>query len=194
MGEDETSHSLQELIAYHTEKIEKTLAAGTIRNFGITENYINRFLTKKRKTSDIYLKELNYKFICDFEIFLSCYYPKGHPKAMSHNTVMKHIQRLRKMVTIAYHLEWLEKDPFLRWKPTFEKKEREFLTTNELSNLETYEFPIKRLEQSKGSFSFQLLYRDFLYRCYGFDTRSYYIRHQTETNGYIPTAKKRKRR
>jgi integrase/recombinase XerD len=62
---------------------------------------------------------------------------------MSHNTVMKHIQRLKKMVTMAYYLEWLEKDPCRRWKTTFEKKEREFLSASELSNLETYEFPVE---------------------------------------------------
>ena len=35
----------------------------------------------------------------------------------------------------------------MRWKPTWEKKEREFLSENELSNLETYYFPIERLEE-----------------------------------------------
>ena len=130
------------------------MAPGTIRNFGVTEGYINKFLKKERKTSDVYLKELDYKFLCDFEHFLLEYYPKKHPRAMSHNTVMKHIQRLRKMVTLAYNMEWLDKDPFRRWKNTFEKKEREFLSANELSNLETYEFPIERLDRVRDLFVF----------------------------------------
>lgn len=153
-GEDKTSRTLQEILVYHNNKIEKTLAPGTIRNFGITENYINRYLKKKHKTNDVFLKQLNYKFISDFELFLIGYYPKGHPKAMGHNTVMKHLQRLRKIVTLAYHLEWINKDPFVRWKPTFESTQREFLSPNELSNLENYEFPLERLDRVRDLFVF----------------------------------------
>lgn len=58
------------------------------------------------------------------------------------------------MVTLAYHLEWLDKDPFRRWKMTFEKKERDFLTVNDLCNIETYEFPIERLERVRDLFLF----------------------------------------
>lgn len=153
-GEDGNSKTLQKILKYHSRKIENTLAPGTIRNFGVTENYINRFLEKKRKTSDVYLKQLNYKFISDFETFLVGYYPTGHPKAMSHNTVMKHLQRLRKIITLAYHLEWIEKDPFIRWKPTYEPTQREFLNANELSNLETYNFPLERLDRVRDLFVF----------------------------------------
>jgi site-specific recombinase XerD len=154
LGDDENSKTLQELIRYHSRKIESTLAPGTIRNFGITEGYINKFLSKEKNTSDVYLKELDYKFLCDFDNFLQEYYPKKHPRAMSHNTVMKHIQRLRKMIRMAYHLEWIDKDPFRRWKTTFEKREREFLSPNELSNLETYEFPLERLDRVRDLFVF----------------------------------------
>jgi len=126
-GESINSKTLLELLEYHNRKIENTLAKGTVRNFGITENYINRFLKQKLKTTDVNLNQLNYKFISDLEMFLVNYYQKGHPKAMSHNTVMKHLQRLRKIVNLAYQLEWIEKDPFIRWKPTFEKNSVNFL-------------------------------------------------------------------
>lgn len=118
LREDENSKTLQNIIQYHSRKIESTLAYGSIRNFGITEGYLNKFLKKEKNSSDVYLKELNYKFLCDFENFLLEYYPKKHPRAMSHNKVMKHIQRLSKKVRMAYHLEWIEKDPFMRWKTT----------------------------------------------------------------------------
>ena len=153
-GENINSKTLLELLEYHNRKIENTLAPGTIRNFGITENYINRFLKQKLKTTDVNLNQLNYKFISDLEMFLVNYYPKDHPKSMSHNTVMKHLQRLRKIVNLAYQLEWIDKDPFLRWKPTFEQKQREFLSQNELNNLETYHFPIDRLDRVRDLFVF----------------------------------------
>ncbi len=154
LGEGENVKTLQNIIDYHGKKAESSLASGTIRNFAVTEKYIKRYLNKILKTSDIYLNQLDYKFICDFEHFLHTYWPTGHPNAMSHNTVMKHIQRFRKMVTLAFHLEWIDKDPFIRWKPTFERREREFLSANELSNLETYKFPIERLERVRDLFVF----------------------------------------
>lgn len=154
LGENDDRKTLKSLTDYHKNKINSTLARGTIRNFGVTEGYIQKFLERTLKTSDIYLHQLNYKFICDFENFLYTFWPKGHPKAIGHNTVMKHIQRFRKIVTLGYHMEWIEKDPFIRWKPTYEKREREFLSANELSNIETYKFPIERLERVRDLFVF----------------------------------------
>lgn len=154
LGEDDHSKTLQELINYHHKKIKTTHAPGTIRNFGVTINYINRFLKNKRKASDVFLKELNYAFICDFEYYLHNYWPAGHPRSMSHNTVMKHLQRLRKIATLGYHLEWTDRDPFIQWKPIYEKTERGFLSANELSNLEHYRFPIDRLDRVRDLFVF----------------------------------------
>lgn len=153
-GNDEKSKSLLNLIDYHSKKIENTLAKGSIRNFGVTEGYLKKFLDKVKKTNDIFLKQLDYKFLCDFETYLSTYWPVGHPRAMSQNTVMKHIQRLRKIVTLAYHMEWTHKDPFVRWKPVYEHKQREFLSENELSNMENFEFPIERLDRVRDLFVF----------------------------------------
>ena len=46
--------TLRDIMTYHSSKIENTLAPGTIRNFGITENYIFKFLNTKKKTSNIW--------------------------------------------------------------------------------------------------------------------------------------------
>ncbi|MEA1785436.1 site-specific integrase [Arenibacter sp. GZD96] len=154
LNQSDDGKTLLDIIDYHAKKIENTLAKGSIRNFGVSEGYLKRFLSQKLKTPNVYLSELNYKFICDYESFLHGYWPKGHPKAMGNNTVMKHIQRLRKITTLAYHLEWIERDPFVRWKPSFEKNDREFLSEHELSDLVGYPFPIERLERARDIFVF----------------------------------------
>ncbi len=152
--DDQDGKTLNNIIEYHNQKIKNTLAPGSIRNFGITENYVKKFLLKKKKTSNIYLKQLNYEFLTDFEIYLSNIWPAGHPKALSHNTVMKHIQRLRKIVTLAFHMEWINRDPFVRWKMTYEKTHREFLTEIELKNLEDKVFISDRLDRVRDLFVF----------------------------------------
>ncbi|MBJ2173676.1 site-specific integrase [Aureibaculum sp. A20] len=154
LGEGGNSKTLQNLMEYHSQNTKDKLASGTIRNFEVTERYINKFLEKNQKTTDIFLNALDYKFVCDFSNFLQSYWPKGHPKTLSNNTVMKHIQRFRKIVTLGYHIEWLDRDPFIRWKPSYEKRERPFLTDNELSSIETYELPIERLERVRDLFVF----------------------------------------
>lgn len=154
LGEGPRDKTLLDILEYHKQKIEKTLTKGTIRNFGVTEKYVLRFLKEELKTTNIYLNELNYKFINDFANFLFNYWPKGHVNAMSHNTVMKHLQRLRKIITLAFHLEWVEKDPFIRWKPTFQKKERDFLNLNELKQIEDFNFHNERLDRVRDLFVF----------------------------------------
>lgn len=154
LGEGPKDKTLLDILEYHSQKIEKTLTTGTVRNFKVTENYVHRFLKEELKTNSIFLSELNYKFINDFSDFLFNYWPKGHVNAMSHNTVMKHLQRLRKIVTLAFHLEWVDKDPFIRWKPTFEKKERDFLNTNELKLIEVFNFYNDRLDRVRDLFVF----------------------------------------
>ncbi|MBJ6367000.1 phage integrase SAM-like domain-containing protein [Snuella sp. CAU 1569] len=79
------------------------------------------FLKQEHRITDIFLCEFNYKFIIDFERFLR------HQKDMGNNTVMKHIERIRKMVTLAYNMESLDKDPFVKFEAKYEKEERCFL-------------------------------------------------------------------
>ncbi|MCB4800136.1 site-specific integrase [Neotamlana laminarinivorans] len=153
-GETVFSKTLMDLIAYHKNQFKNTLSPGTIVNYGITENYLKRFLKASRKANDIYLKHLNYEFLCDFVAYLKNYWPENHPRQISNNTVMKHVQRLRKMVTLAYHMEWIDRDPFVKWKSVFEKREREFLSNIELQKMEDYQFAIDRLERVKDLFLF----------------------------------------
>lgn len=154
LGQSDEGKTLLDILDYHAQNTECTLSKGTIKNFRVSQGYLLRFLSQKLKTSNVYLSELNYKFICDYESFLHSYWPEGHPSAMGNNTVMKHIQRLRTIITLAYRLEWIDRDPFIRWKPTIEKVEREFLTETELLKLENYRLPIERLERVRDLFVF----------------------------------------
>ncbi|WP_297798282.1 phage integrase SAM-like domain-containing protein [uncultured Eudoraea sp.] len=52
----------------------------------------------------------------NFENFLRNHKPRHYQQQIGNNAVMKHIQRLRKMISLAYHMEWIEKDPFIKFK------------------------------------------------------------------------------
>ncbi len=154
LGQDERGKTLKELIEYHNEEMKYELAWGTQKNYFTTQRYVYEFLQKKRKTSDIYLDALNYKFIKDFVRFVLQRKPDGHQKPCTQNGAMKHAERLRKMVNLAIKEEWLAKDPFVKFKLKFEKKERGFLTPDELERIEEKPFRIERLDQTRDIFIF----------------------------------------
>ncbi len=154
IGIDDSGETLKGLIEYHNTTQDENLQWGTLKNYKTTKKYVELFLKEKYKKHDIYLSELNYKFICDFEYFMRKYKPTDHHPPMGNNTVMKHIERLRKMLNLAVRLEWIGKDPFSLHKSKFIKVERGFLSSEELSSIENKQFQIDRLKQVKDLFIF----------------------------------------
>lgn len=66
LGEDNTQKTLNELLVYHNTNMVNVLKSGIMKNYYTAERYLHKFLKQKQKTKDIYLKQLNYRFICDF--------------------------------------------------------------------------------------------------------------------------------
>ena len=73
LEEDDNSKTLKELIAYHNGNMIHVLKAGTMKNYYARERYLQKFLRKKKRLKDIYLKQLNFRFITDFEHYLRTY-------------------------------------------------------------------------------------------------------------------------
>jgi site-specific recombinase XerD len=67
---------------------------------------------------------------------------------------MKHIQRLRKMVTLAYHMEWIDQNPFRKFKQRLTPTHRGFLTAGELKGLEELSLDSIRLRTVRDLFLF----------------------------------------
>lgn len=154
LGADKLFKTLKELFDYHNEVSRQSLSSHTIRHYKVTQGYLTKFINEKHKTDDVRLIDLNYSFIIDFEFFIKSYQPQDHQRKMGHNTAMKHLQRLRKMVTMAYHHEWIPKDPFIRFKTSFEKNRREYLTKEELQSIEDFNTSLDRLSIVKDLFLF----------------------------------------
>jgi len=154
LGADDNEITLIKLGEYHNTEMKDKLADGTMKNYYTTQKYIAKFLKDKYHRNDISLAELNYKFILDFETFLSKHQPKDHQKPLHNNGIMKHIERLCKMVNMAVTMDWLAKDPFAKYKQHFDKVERFYLTKEELSAIEKKKFTIERLQMVKDLFLF----------------------------------------
>lgn len=155
LGEDiEEAMTLLRLVAYHTTVAIGKLAPGTMKNYYTTENYLKKYIKHQYRKNDITLDKLNYRFILGFENFLLSHEPADHQKPLKNNGVMKHMERLRKMVNLAVMMEWLEKDPFAKYKLHFDKVERGHLSKEELKVLGNKCFKIERLQSVLDMFLF----------------------------------------
>lgn len=111
-GKDKPIRTLGALIEYHrTIEIPK-LKIGTAKNYRATEKYLKSFVSFKYKTSDIPLNQIDYAFVLSFENYLRTCKPlmKSHP--LRNNGVIKHLQRFKKMTTIAHKLACIKQDFF----------------------------------------------------------------------------------
>lgn len=154
LGEDKKNHSLQDIIDFHNEKMSNKLSVKTLCHYKTSQKYLLEFVKKEYSEPNICLQDLDYTFVLGFENFLRAYQTKHRHGRIGNNAVMKHIQRLRKMVTLAYHMEWVDRDPFIKFKQNIEKKEREFLTDIELKNIENLITSIERLAAVRDLFIF----------------------------------------
>ena len=154
LGEDKILHSLQDIFDYHNEKFVHKLNPKTLCHYRTSQKYLLEFVKKEYSKRDFYLRDLDYSFVISFENFLRGYKPKHYQGKIGNNAVMKHIQRLRKMITLAFEIEWIERDPFVKFKPKLEKREREFLSEGELKSIESFSTSIERLSIVKDLFIF----------------------------------------
>ena len=151
-GTDE--HTLAEIATYHNEMSAGVLADGTMKNYYTTQKYVTEFVTKHYKRKEYFLSELNYKFIQDFETFLRKHQPLDHQKPLTNNGIMKHLERFRKMINLAFRLEWIHRDPFEKFQLKYNRVAKEFLTSEELAALEQKELRLPRLSVVRDIFVF----------------------------------------
>ncbi len=100
------------------------------------------------------IKQINYRFVTDFEQFLRLYSAKVSRKTCGNNGTMKHLERFKKMLNLSIRLEWLVKNPFDNFKFRFEKNERQYLSKRELQIVESTEFTNSSLQKVKDIFIF----------------------------------------
>ncbi len=154
LGEDKENHSLCDIFLYHNETNEYKLCSRKLSHYRTSQKYILNYISQVYKSSDMFLRDLDYKFLLGLESFLRNYGTAHHNGSIGNNTTMKHIQRLRKMINLARHMEWIDRDPFRKFKQTIIKREREFLTDLELKKIEGLESSIERIMVVRDLFVF----------------------------------------
>jgi site-specific recombinase XerD len=120
----------------------------TYKLYIIARNSLYRFLRQKKNVEDISLKDISPQFVSDFErfLFVECAYHR--------NTVMKNMQRFKRVVVLAHDNGWLSINPFASYKFQFEATDRGYLTEKELMTLMQHPVETPYIEKVRDIFVF----------------------------------------
>jgi integrase/recombinase XerD len=153
---DKEQCSLIFLMRYHNTELAPLLEPGTLKNYFSTERFLQEFLIRKKKVKDIFLDKVDHKFISDFGLYMLNRVPDPGQKPCGNNTLMKHMERFKKVFGIALKNGWAMNQPFLHFERKIIHKDRECLEIEELNC-------IREIDGLKGG---EMIVRDlFLFCC-----------------------------
>lgn len=151
-GRDNESKTLVQIYEEHNRKCEaligKDFAKSTVEKFNTSLLCLKEYIKYQYRKDDITLSELNNMFISDFEFYLKT------QRNLQHNSSIKHLKNLKKILRIALSNDWIKKDPFVGIQFKHEQTSPEFLTMEELQSMIDKEISIPRLEIVRDVFVF----------------------------------------
>lgn len=146
------SKTLLEAFDEHNRDVEsligKDYVKGTLTKYKTIRSKVDEYIKYQYHKDDLFLEELDFTFISNFEKFLKI------RSGIEHNTVMGYIKRVKRIMTIAVNNRWVMANPFMAFKCTTRKIMRSELTEKELYKLASKKFKVKRLEEVRDCFMF----------------------------------------
>jgi integrase len=151
-GIRQRAHMLVEIFHHHNDQLKSLIgidnSQATFTKYRTTLDHTISFLKWKYQKSDIEISSITYSFITDFEFWLKSF------QKCNHNTSIKYISNLRKIINVCLKNGWLIKDPFLGFKMNKKEVIREILTQGELQDLISKDIQNVRLRQVRDIFIF----------------------------------------
>ena len=151
-GKEGKQKMLLEIFENHNIQVENLIgidfALNTLKRYKTTKAHLESYILKEYNLEDTPVKSVDYKFIMGFEYYLKTV------RNCTHNSAIKYVTNLKKIIRIAYVHDWITKDPFANWKARIKIVDREFLSEEEIQSIVEKEFTIKRLDQVRDIFIF----------------------------------------
>lgn len=152
LGTSERDKTLLAVFEYHNKQVKsligKEYSYGTYERYQTVVKHLKEFLKWRDNADDIGLKEVNHKFITDFEYYLKTV------RDNSHNTAIKYIKNLHKITSLSLANGWLERNPFANYKVKIREVERGFLSEEEIQTIVSKKLHTSRLDQVRDIFIF----------------------------------------
>ncbi|GAA4270504.1 hypothetical protein GCM10022257_26050 [Hyunsoonleella aestuarii] len=133
LNKDDERKTLIQIFKEHNDQIEKLVGKsysfGCYKRYVRTSNHLKNYIKSEYKTEDIFVREVDLKFINGFEYFLKT------KDIGNQNTITKYLTNFKKIIRIAYANNWIDKDPFFHWKAKWKAVERDFLSELDINKL-----------------------------------------------------------
>jgi site-specific recombinase XerD len=149
----ETKHqTLLELFDQHNAEkkmlVGISIAKSTYSKYRITRDHLAEYIKDRHRLSDISLKEIDHKFVCDFELFLLTV------RGSEENTIAKYMQMFKHVISVAVKYGWIHDNPFSGYRIHLKKTDRGYLTQEEIETLINQKITAGHLERARDIFVF----------------------------------------
>lgn len=152
LGIEKVTHMLIPIFQEHNNRMEslipKQYSINTLKKFKTTLKHIEEFLFKKYKLNDISIDKINISFINDFDFYLRT------EKSCNNNSTIKYVRNFGKIIQTCYNNEWIERNPFVKYKAKIDPVEKEILNKEDLETMFNKYLPISRLDLVRDIYLF----------------------------------------
>ena len=151
-GDYDKEYTLLEVFQDHNDEMRSRVghgfSEGSHKNYRLTYRHVERFLRTQYNMSDIPIKRVDHKFLTDFDRYMRV------KVGNAPNGSMKNLVRLKKVIKLALHNDWITKDPFRNFKIKIMKPDRVFLNHQELERIEKEKLTSQKLNKVRDMFLF----------------------------------------
>ncbi|MBK0379199.1 site-specific integrase [Mucilaginibacter segetis] len=151
-GEDQRQWMLLSLFKAHNEGLKeligKSVAKGTHTNFDTSYKHIVNFLRKEYKMDDINILSLDLMFI------KKLYHWFRTVKNLNHNSTLKNIANMKKIVLDCVDNGWLIADPFAKFEMTRNEVSTVYLVKEQVQAIANKQITNERLSRVRDLFIF----------------------------------------
>jgi site-specific recombinase XerD len=123
-------------------------AKGTADRYETSLKHTQAFLKWKYKVDDINIEGINHEFIMSYDFYLRS------ERKCANNSTVKYMKNFKKIILMCIDNGWLDKDPFIKYRPKVKVVARDYLTKEELETMATKSYSSLRIEQVKDIFIF----------------------------------------
>jgi site-specific recombinase XerD len=128
--------------------IGKEYAKGTLDRYETSLKHTQAFLIWKYNSTDIDIRAIDHEFIMAYDFYLRS------ERSCNNNSTVKYLKNFKKIILICIANGWLDKDPFVKYKPKVREVKRDFLNAEELEVMANKKLVSDRVSQVRDIFLF----------------------------------------
>ncbi len=129
-------------------KLNKGYSMETYKHYKSSRKRLAEFINTQLKKSDVPIQSINYRFLDSFDIYIKKDFNNQQ------NTAWNYHKHFRRVLNLAISLDYIDKNPYSKFKVGLDETHREILSMEELQRLEDKNIQIERLSVVRDIFIF----------------------------------------